>query len=400
MLVLLLSSETLVNIGWVAGQNELLKDRRKASITFVVVLSLIVVTFYWSELSGNDQASTIPSHATNSWAPSNSGNFVIGKKVAVIIENRPSHNLIPLILHFSSVLGPSWPILLFTSLSSSNLSDSAPFNEGLSNGQFRIRSLPRDIQLTNHKAVSSFLTKPWVWEQLAPADHILLFQADSIICANAQQHVDDYLQYDMIGAPIADGAGQGYHGGLSLRNRKKMLQIVRKNNWEEAWETAQLNKAHQAENDRLVNEQIGKERLAKEMQEQPYEEHSQQQDKKQEKRQVEPGREAGQYEEAAPPTPPSHTYIFPNNPTPPCEDYEDQWFFKHLAHLPKKWNGDRGATLPSLEVAMTFAVETIYYDKPLGYHQVGLKFPDKMGEIGEWCPEYRLYTDQVFESVQ
>jgi hypothetical protein len=97
-----------------------------------------------------------------------------------------------------------------------------------------------------------------------------------------------------------------------------------------------------------------------------------------------------------------HTYVFPDNPTPPWEDYEDQWFFKHLAELPKKWNGDRGATLPSLEVAMTFSVETVYYDKPLGYHQVGLTLNEKeqLEEVDRWCPEWHLCTDKRFESAQ
>lgn len=178
-----------------------------------------------------------------------------------------------------------------------------------------------------------------------------------------------------------------------------MLQIVRKHNWEDAWEQVMQDKAKEAENDRLVNAQIEKERLAMEQAEQPYE--TQPQGKKEEEQQAKrEDRGPGQYEEAAPPTPPSHTYVFPNNPTPPWEDYEDQWFFKHLATLPKKWGGAHGATLPGMEVAMTFAVESVYYDRPLGYHQVGLKFPEKLDEIGKWCPEYHLCTDERAQSAQ
>src|SRR5277367_600394 len=132
-------------------------------MVLVVVFSLAVVAIYWSELFQDEKPHIIVS---NSWAPSkSSGNMTIGNKVATIIENRPFDNLIPLILHFSSVLGPTWPIVLFTSLSLSNLSDSAPFKAGLMDGRFEIRSLPSDVQFTNHKDVSSFLTKPWFWEQ-------------------------------------------------------------------------------------------------------------------------------------------------------------------------------------------------------------------------------------------
>ena len=335
---------------------------------------------------------------SNSWAPSkSSGKMTIGKKVAAIIENRPLDNLIPLILHFSSVLGPTWPIVLFTSLSPSNLSNSAPFKAGLIDGQFEIRSLPSDAQFTDHKTVSAFLTKPWFWEQLAPADHVLLFQSDSIICANAPQRVDDYLQYDMIGAPIAFGMGQGYNGGLSLRSRKKMLDIVKKHNWEEAWNAAHQRQTQEAENERLANEQIAKEQEEKA-------EKKKEQAKKGEQLQREAVEQQGKVEETQPAKlqerGPSHTYVFPENPTPPWEKYEDQWFFKRLTELPRKWSGQRGANLPSMEVAMTFSVETVHYDTPLGYHQVGLIIKDKWEEVEKWCPEYHLCTEKRFENAE
>jgi hypothetical protein len=388
---------TLINHSLTAGRYGLLNDRRKSSVVLVVILSLAVVSIYWSELFRNEKSHIIVS---NSWAPSkSSGNMAIGKKVAAIIENRQFDNLIPLILHFSAVLGPTWPIVLFTSLSPSSLSDSAPFKAGLIDGQFEIRSLPSGLQFTSHKDVSSFLTKPWFWEQLAPADHVLLFQSDSIICANAPQHVDDYLQYDMIGAPIASGMGQGYNGGLSLRSRKKMLDIVRKHNWEEAWDSAQQWKAQQAENERLRNEEIAKEEEEKA-------EKEKEQGKDQEQTQGEPQEQQQDKEEEIQPAkrqdpgPPSHTYVFPENPTPPWEDYEDQWFFKRLTELPKMWNGQRGANLPNMEMAMTFSVETVHYDTPLGYHQVGLIIKDKMDEVEKWCPEYHLCTDKRFSNAE
>jgi hypothetical protein len=389
------SCRVLANHSLIVGHHRFLSDRRKASLLLVVILSIVVIAFNSSELFRSEKPHIIIS---NSWAPSKpSGNMTIGKKVATIIENRKFDNLIPLILHFSSVLGPSWPIVLFTSLPQSELGDSAPFKDGLRDGRFEIRSLPSDVSFKNHKDVSSFLTKPWFWEQLAPADHVLLFQADSIICANAQQHVDDYLQYDMIGAPIAFGMGQGYNGGLSLRSRTKMLDIVKKYNWEEAWDAAMRRKADMAEHERLVNEQAAKEQQEKA-------EKEEEQSKEQEQPQNTEDEQSDKAEEKLPtkrqePGPPSYTYVFPDNPTPPWEDYEDQWFFKHLAELPKKWDGQRGANLPLMEVAMTFSVETVYYDTPLGYHQIGLMFEDKIGEIGAWCPEYRLCTDKRFENA-
>jgi hypothetical protein len=390
------SWQAVVNLGLIVGKQALFSHRRKPSLLLLAIISIVVIAFYSAELFRSEKPHIIVS---NSWAPSKpSGNMVIGKKVATIIESRKFDNLIPLILHFSSVLGPSWPIVLFTSLPQADLGDSAAFMEGLSDGRFEIRSLPSNVTFTNHKDVSSFLTKPWFWEQLAPADHVLIFQADSIICANAQQHVDDYLEYDMIGAPIRFGMGQGYNGGLSLRSRQKMLDIVRKHNWEEAWEGVMRWKAEQAERERLVNEQAAKEQQEKDEKEK---EQSKDQEQPQNTRDEQNAKENEKLQsKRQDPGPPSHTYVFPENPTPPWEDYEDQWFFKQLASLPKKWNGQRGANLPPMEVAMTFSVETVWYDTPLGYHQADLMFEDRLGEVGTWCPEYRLCTDKRFQSAE
>ena len=159
-----------------------------------------------------------------------------GKNVAVIIEDRRLTNLAPLILHFSSVLGPGWPIILFTSQDITPTS--AAFQCAINSSRVSIQFLPPDVHFTNHGSVTEFLTAPWLWEKLAPAEHVFFFQADSIICANSPLHLDDFLNYDFIGAPIDPKYGQGYNGGLSLRNRSMILDIVQKHSWREEREEA------------------------------------------------------------------------------------------------------------------------------------------------------------------
>lgn len=167
---------------------------------------------------------------TKSQPPTGKGTFEGGHyfnstKAAVIIETRPLENLVPLILHFSSVLGPEWPVILYTSMD--HMIDSAALRYAMGGGRVVIRYLPEGLKFETHFDVSKFLTETWFWDQLAPADNVLLFQADSIICANSQKRVDDFLEWDLIGAPIPpEWHGVGYNGGLSLRNRKKVLQIL------------------------------------------------------------------------------------------------------------------------------------------------------------------------------
>ncbi len=150
-----------------------------------------------------------------------------------MIEDRPRTNLIPLIMHFSAVLGPSWPIVIYTSSENVGIfSSSAAFRRQLRSGVVQIRILPSTVLFTNSDSVSAFLTKPWLWENLAPAKYILMFQSDSMICSNAARTVEDFFEYDFVGAPIAPNLGAGMNGGLSLRKRETFLRILDEWDWE------------------------------------------------------------------------------------------------------------------------------------------------------------------------
>ena len=54
-----------------------------------------------------------------------------------------------------------------------------------------------------------------------------------MLCANAARSVDDYFEYDFVGAPIASHLGKGYNGGLSLRKRSSIMRVLQESNWEE-----------------------------------------------------------------------------------------------------------------------------------------------------------------------
>ncbi|KAK3940915.1 hypothetical protein QBC46DRAFT_259899 [Diplogelasinospora grovesii] len=230
-----------------------------------------------------------------------------GTKVAVIIETRVSGNLVPVMLHFMHVLGPGWKMVLYTLESEWILPASTPFRHAVDSRRILIRWLPRNTSFASHHSVSVFLTRPWLWEQLHTADRILMFQRDSILCTNAPQTVDDFLQYDFVGAPIGARHGHGYNGGLSVRNPKLMLSIV-------------------------TNESLSFDEDAKSGRNQLM--------------------------------------------------FEDQWFYTQMTAL-----GVDRVNLPSPDVARTFAVETIDYDNPLGYHQPDRWQEKNLERIKDWCPE-------------
>jgi hypothetical protein len=324
---------------------------RRARIVALIAVFVLLLVWLTPSISTQDSLDWVrPSQGSNSapsnnapstyappsYAPTKGQKNVIQDKVAVILEDRNLTHLIPLIMHFHSVLGPSWPIVLFTS-SNVTLSTSAPFQRAIADSRILIKYIPEGTKLKTSHAVSSFLTKSWFWEQLAPAKRVLLFQADSILCANSPIKVDDFLEYDMVGAPIGAFWGEGFNGGLSLRNRNMILDILKIANWT-------------TEKDEYSNKvKAWKEQLKAD------------------------GKDV----------PDAETI-----PGTVAVDMEDQWFYQKMKAL--------GGKFPDEEKAKTFAVETIDYDWPLGYHQVKRYYggkKDRMAHIDKWCPEHHLCTN-------
>ncbi|KAL8389158.1 hypothetical protein RB599_010526 [Gaeumannomyces hyphopodioides] len=236
---------------------------------------------------------------------------------AVIVETRTTPSLVPLLLHFSATLGAGWPVLLFTPAAAWTPPPSAALHRALAEGRIRIRHLPPNVTgFATHNSVSLFLAGEWLWAQLADAPRVLLFQTDSVICANANSTVDDFARWDFVGAPIAPRWGRGYNGGLSLRNPRLMRDIAR---------------AH-GEEFRRANSR-------------------------------------------------------PDNHLPSHERFEDQWFYSKAV--------EAGARLPDPEVAREFAVETVYFERPLGFHQPARWQKDRMDEILAWCPEVAMLEGQA-----
>jgi hypothetical protein len=242
---------------------------------------------------------------------------VYGDKVAIVIELHIVPNLIALMLHFSNVLGPEWTVVLFTLEKDFVMPQSSPFQRELARGQIQIAFLPPDTDFSTHQSVSVFLTQPWLWEQLQTSQRVLMFQTDSIICARANRTIDEFIEYDFVGAPIAEGRGFGYNGGLSLRNPKIFLEITA-----------------DPLSDFVVDSQKGIVELR----------------------------------------------------------YEDQWFFQKLQAL-------KHANLPSEDVAKEFAVETVWFDTPIGYHQPTYWHSGKnLHTITEYCPEIGMLQGKRFDS--
>jgi hypothetical protein len=197
---------------------------RPAILVIALVFTIASITFWWhstDRYGQHGEISSLISSVKTSLTPS-ANNFDIQDRVAVIIETRPLLTLIPLILHFANVLGPQWPIMMFTQASTVRTlsvfgQGSAPFARMVASGQIKLVELPSDQYTGNYVGISHFLASKWFWAQFGSAEYMFLFQTDSMICSNSAMKVEDFFGYDFVGA-AHPFILEAFNGGLSLRN--------------------------------------------------------------------------------------------------------------------------------------------------------------------------------------
>lgn len=150
-------------------------------------------------------------------------------KVALLIENRPIHFLAPLMLHFISVVPPDWKFRFMGSRESVEfIKQSYAIRQQVAIGKLDLTYIPSNMTTAGGEAISRFLTNLWVYETLLqPAEWLLVFQTDSMLCANSRQSLNDYLDYDWVGAPWNPWGAFGGNGGLSMRRVSSIVQVLR-----------------------------------------------------------------------------------------------------------------------------------------------------------------------------
>jgi hypothetical protein len=150
-------------------------------------------------------------------------------KVALLIENRPFPLLAPLMLHFISVVPPDWRFRFMGSVESvEHINKSVAIQEQVAAGKLDLTYIPANMSTGSQEEISRFLTNLWLYEVvLQPAEWLLVFQTDSILCANSRQTLNDYLEYDWVGAPWNPNGRFGGNGGLSLRRVSAIIDVLR-----------------------------------------------------------------------------------------------------------------------------------------------------------------------------
>ncbi|KAL9011496.1 MAG: hypothetical protein Q9173_003659 [Seirophora scorigena] len=169
-------------------------------------------------------------------------------KVAFLVENRPLPTLAPLMLHFMGVLPQNWRFRFMGSPESvRSVRASRAIRHQVEAGKLDLTHIPSNMTTGGQEQISRFLTTLWLYEKvLQPAEWLLVFQTDSILCANSDGNLDDWLDYDWVGAPWSPDSRYGGNGGLSLRRVSSIIQILRdqiripNSDPEDVWLTSRL----------------------------------------------------------------------------------------------------------------------------------------------------------------
>jgi len=160
----------------------------------------------------------------------------IPKYTAVLIEPR-CHSAMSLVLHnFAKNLSDEWNILiLHGNLNIEYVSNI--INTELFEYKSRITKINLNVDnLTTNEYNRLFKTEKFY--EYIPTETFLIFQTDTFIIEENKDLINDFLEYDYVGAPwgeiylpqfsIHEYNAVG-NGGLSLRKKSKMLEILEKN---------------------------------------------------------------------------------------------------------------------------------------------------------------------------
>ena len=121
----------------------------------------------------------------------------------MIIEARPIPHLVPQILHMISVVPPDWRFLFIGSeLSVDGVGRSYGMQYQQKIGKVDLMVVPDPWYIDEKEGIWSMLTDKDFYEELLPGvEWLLKFESDSILCSNAEDSVDDWLDYDWVTSP-------------------------------------------------------------------------------------------------------------------------------------------------------------------------------------------------------
>lgn len=142
---------------------------------------------------------------------------------AIIVEPR-KHPALSYVLHnFIENLKSNWSIVIVHGSANADFVHTM-LAEEFANSADRITAHNLGVENLTIDDYNELLKSREFYDYI-PTETFLVFQTDTAICGEDRDLLDHFLEYDYVGAPWKDAVG---NGGLSLRKKSKMLEIIEK----------------------------------------------------------------------------------------------------------------------------------------------------------------------------
>jgi hypothetical protein len=136
-------------------------------------------------------------------------------KGAVLVERRSEINIDEVIDNHFRYLGKDWGCTVYGTKEVLAKVDNDRVNYTC--------ELPEG-SLTCYEDYNKLMTGLWFWESI-PYDKVLIFHPDSMLL---REGIDNFIHFDYCGAPWGHFKHVGGNGGLSIRTKSKMIEVINK----------------------------------------------------------------------------------------------------------------------------------------------------------------------------
>lgn len=149
--------------------------------------------------------------------------------VAVIVEPREHKYLVRVVMNILNNTSNYVKIQIFHGTMNENFIMTSELAKYVVNGKILLTNL--GVPNLTIKDYNNLLVSTNFWNSI-DGENILIFQTDSCICSKSRHTIDEYLQYDYVGAPweknSKDKHKYGGNGGFSFRKKSAMLSVINK----------------------------------------------------------------------------------------------------------------------------------------------------------------------------
>ncbi|CAF0801839.1 unnamed protein product [Adineta steineri] len=144
--------------------------------------------------------------------------------IALIVDDRATQLLVNAVINVLQHIPIDWKVQIMTPYQHWLFYNKSSLSSLIQTNRVFLTPLEQTQNgLSSDEFINSILTSVSFWHQVQ-GDKVLFFQIDSVLCSNSLYNLTDFLQYDFIGAPWYIGGC--CNGGLSIRNRQKILQML------------------------------------------------------------------------------------------------------------------------------------------------------------------------------